>query len=56
MSYIFLRRPRVMCKIEVHEGTRHIDINIVILTNISLSDRSETIYYIQVIYEIIIQN
>lgn len=33
MSYIFLRRPRVMCKIEVHEGTRYIDINIVILTN-----------------------
>ena len=54
MSYIFLRRPQVMCKIEVHEIVLDISTSYSI-NYIILSDRNKTIYYIQVIFDVIIQ-
>lgn len=54
MSYIFLQRPRVMCKIEVHEIV--LDISAYYLLTLSISDRNKTIYYyIKVIFDDIIQ-
>lgn len=54
MSYIFLRRPQVMCKIEVHEIVLDISTSYSI-NYIIHSDRNKTIYYIQVIFDVIIQ-